>query len=234
MLKNKIQDEFKNMVQIGKISCNLLHDLISPFTGLSLYLENIQDKKMRDLLTPINETNAEIRRFIQLIQETIKHPNQIDIVNIREIIEHVIILTKHQTIKNNISIIYACNTLNVLVVANKLEIYQIILNLINNAVDALENKITDKKVITISLSESIFGLRLTIADNGTGIKKRILKKIFNVNFTTKKNGLGLGLYGVRKIVEQKIKGKIIVKSHFGKGTKFHIFIPKRIIISSKK
>ena len=84
------------------------------------------------------------------------------------------------------------------------EILQVILNILNNAKDALISSENNPKKIEISLSLSTNIVNITICDNAGGIKRDILEKIFDPYFTTKhsKQGTGIGLYMSKKIIEQ--------------------------------
>ncbi len=119
------------------------------------------------------------------------------------------------------------------------QIQQIVMNLMNNARDALSN--TDQAEIICSLSpyvaDDLFlqkfpeleGTRfahLSVRDNGSGIPAEKLDKVFEPFFTTKKAGEGTGL-GLAMIYGaiQSHKGAIEVESECGKGTTFHIYLP---------
>jgi signal transduction histidine kinase len=100
---------------------------------------------------------------------------------------------------------------------NRNEFEQVLLNLINNAKDALiERKIENSKIdITIDKQQ------LTIKDNAQGIKKEYLNKIFDPYFSTKKNSDGIGLYISKMIIEQELNGTLNVKIN-QEGTAFII------------
>jgi signal transduction histidine kinase len=68
-------------------------------------------------------------------------------------------------------------------------------------------------------------LLIDVSDNGRGIPKNKVKKVFNPGFTTKKLGWGLGLTLVKRIVENYHKGKIFVKKSGAEGTTFRIILP---------
>jgi signal transduction histidine kinase len=93
------------------------------------------------------------------------------------------------------------------------------LNLIQNAIDAVEVK---RGVIEI-ICERINGqIRVIIQDNGCGIAEENVIKLFEPYFTTKRNGMGLGMLASLNII-QAHNGTIEVYSEFGKGSSFHIF-----------
>jgi signal transduction histidine kinase len=104
------------------------------------------------------------------------------------------------------------------------QMQQVFLNLILNAIQAMQNG----GILTIRTClqerESGSWIRTTIADTGPGIPEQILGKIFTPFFTTKAQGTGLGLAICQKLVEQQ-GGVISVESEDGKGTKFHIDLP---------
>ncbi len=103
------------------------------------------------------------------------------------------------------------------VYGNKNEFEQVILNLLNNAKDAIiERKIHDPYV-QISVDHH----SVTITDNAQGIKPKDLEKIFNPYFSTKSNSDGIGLYISKLIIERELGGKLTVKSNT-KGTSFQI------------
>ncbi len=101
---------------------------------------------------------------------------------------------------------------------------RVFFNLIKNVGEASKGKAT----VTITSSQEDDYIKFTISDNGPGMSKKMLKTLFKLGGTYgKKEGTGLGLYIVKKIVELH-RGKITCSSYPGKGTIFTIKIPKRI------
>jgi len=101
----------------------------------------------------------------------------------------------------------------------------VIENLLKNALDAMEGKGT----IWIDLKEEKNAVVIDIADNGKGIAKQNISRVFKPGFTTKKRGWGLGLSLSKRIISQYHKGEIFVRySEPGKGTTFRIILKKRL------
>jgi len=103
-------------------------------------------------------------------------------------------------------------------------INQVFMNLISNAVQAIE----DKGKITISTQaftkENIEFVKISVTDTGKGMSEETLKRVFEPYFTTKVRGVGLGLAITFGIID-KHNGKIEVESQVGKGTTFHVTLP---------
>ncbi len=99
----------------------------------------------------------------------------------------------------------------------------VIENLLKNALDALEGK----GIIAVRIYENEKDVIVDVADNGKGISKKYINKVFKPGFTTKKRGWGLGLSLSRRIIELYHKGQLFVKqSDPGKGTIFRIILKK--------
>ena len=115
------------------------------------------------------------------------------------------------------------------IIGNGNKINQVILNLVTNAIDAVEEKFGDKKglieIRAYSIGDDVI---FEIEDNGTGIPKEIQNKIYQPFFTTKDigKGTGFGLSIAYDIIVTEHKGNIELKSSIGEGTKFILTIPK--------
>jgi signal transduction histidine kinase len=99
---------------------------------------------------------------------------------------------------------------------------QVIVNLIQNAVEAIPAETKGRVLVTATVN-STRGIRLTISDNGPGIPKETLAQIFEPLFTTKTKGTGLGLAIVHSVLRRH-GAEINVESEMGKGTTFHVDI----------
>jgi signal transduction histidine kinase len=100
-------------------------------------------------------------------------------------------------------------------------IMQVFMNLMANAVQAMEAKGGDLLIVT---SDSGAEVRISISDTGPGIPREKLKKVFDPFFTTKESGTGLGLSISKEIVDEH-KGSIYVDSTPGQGTTFTVCLP---------
>jgi len=106
------------------------------------------------------------------------------------------------------------------------ELVQVILNILNNAIDALKNTQNDNKLAIIEIDKFEDEIKILVSDNGCGIEEKYMKNLFDPYFSTKgKNGTGLGLYMSQMIIQKQFNGTIDVESSTN-GTTFIITIPK--------
>jgi len=109
------------------------------------------------------------------------------------------------------------------ILSDGLALLQILVNLVNNAFEALEEGVG---MISVAAQPSPEGVQITVADTGSGIPEEDQKKIFDLYYTTKEgHERGVGLHIVRSLVEQ-LGGSIHVESVMGQGTTFTIILPK--------
>jgi signal transduction histidine kinase len=103
----------------------------------------------------------------------------------------------------------------------------VIINLVGNAIDALEEARSGEREIRVSMGENLAGSEIwvRISDNGLGIADADIDQIFDPFYTSRKEGTGLGLAMCRKIVDSH-GGSIEVESTKGVGTEFILTFPK--------
>ena len=214
----------------GRLAASLAHEINNPLQTsigcLGLADEMLQDED-RELRVYINMAIEELKRSARIVKRLRDLNRRIDIVdkepiNIKEILESVIVLTKNRLLDRNILTIQKYQDPPPIVFASKDQIKQVILNLFLNAIDALPEG--GNIHIFVSHTNRPQGVNLIFMDNGVGIAREVIEKIFDPFFTTKDEGLGLGLYTSKKIIEGH-KGKLSVKSEMGKGTEITIWLP---------
>ncbi|QIR40110.1 response regulator [Tolypothrix sp. PCC 7910] len=172
----------------------------------------------------ISEMILSLRNFARLDQAGSKK------VNIHEGIESTLLLLKHR-IRQDIKIVKDYSNLP-LIECYPAELNQVFMNVLNNAIDAVleqHDKAQDKQIIIKTEITELATVKITITDNGIGIKPEIQAKIFDPFFTTKpvNKGTGLGLSISYQIIEEH-QGKISLKSDLGHGTEFVIEIPVQL------
>lgn len=107
------------------------------------------------------------------------------------------------------------------------EVVQVLINIINNAIDALSERGIDKPQIWISIHQSDTEVKIGVEDNAGGIDNDIIEKVFDPYFSKKsKNGTGLGLYMAKMIIDKHVGGRLDVYNT-QRGAHFTIVLPKK-------
>ena len=123
--------------------------------------------------------------------------------------------------QNNISL--ETSSENIFIKLDKEQWIRVMTNLIKNSIQAIPHD--REPIINVKITESLKTVKVTVSDNGLGVSKNNRDKIFEPKFTTKSDGMGLGLGIVRSIINSH-RGKISYKSKSKKGTDFKISLPK--------
>uniref|UniRef100_A0A7V3ZWZ4 histidine kinase n=1 Tax=candidate division WOR-3 bacterium TaxID=2052148 RepID=A0A7V3ZWZ4_UNCW3 len=217
-------------VDLVSIYTHHIKNLLTPlkFNALSLRRELTDPKqieKVERMVQHIEKINQHVRAFYSRVRTK---PIEFKKVNIRKVVGHVKQLLNNDLINNGIIFEFYQNG-NELVYADEIHLQQILSDLVQNAIDALKNQKGVRRItVTVKRSENRCPycgapfVQIEVSDTGPGIKKEDLDRIFNLGFSTKAEGWGLGLYVVDKMVKEN-RGIIRVYSEVGKGTTFVLY-----------
>lgn len=226
----------KSQAEIGKYASQIVHNLNSPLqvmcSGLELAEETLSSENpglndLRKYLEILKSGASFLKETISgiLIHARDKSQYQTEQIDINKLVKGVsdfFMLNpvyKYQTEKR----IHLSDNLPS-IRANPIQIKQIIHNLIQNAIDAMEH--SPEKRLTVETDMEDKAVAIRVSDTGEGIEEGNLTRIFSPDFTTKPigKGTGLGLASVKTMVES-YSGDIFAESRRGEGTKFVVKIP---------
>lgn len=220
----------EKLSSIGQLAAGVAHELNSPITGLlnllTIYKSQAKDgtKEYEDVNDMLEATIYMASIVTNLTAFSRQPKGELTEINLNEVIETTLSFAAFHLTKNKIKIIknYSSNLFKIL--GEKEPLQQVVLNLITNARDAMLNG--GEFVINTQNLTDTNEVMLEFIDSGEGIKEEDMTKIFDPFFTTKSTGkgTGLGLFVTSGIV-QNYKGRILVTSTIGKGTKFTLFFP---------
>ena len=228
------------LASIGQLAAGVAHEINNPLAlinetaGYVKDLFSLEERYSNDpeLIENIDAIIDAVDRCGTITRQLLGFARRFDLhtqsIDLRDIIGDVVNFHKKEAEYRNIGINLDIDPSLPLIETDRGKLQQIILNLVNNAFQAIDNgcflNIRAKMV-----DEDDNHVRLDIQDNGCGISETHLKKVFEPFFTTKKEGQGTGLglsitYGLVK----KLHGDITVDSKQGQGTTFHITLPVRL------
>ena len=216
------EERIKNerFMAIGELSARIAHDMKNPLNVIlasSSIINNILDNDVVKKET--YRINRNVKRISHQINEILNYvgtrPLVCKVTSIRNIIDSSL---DSLDIPNNIEI--KINVKDVKIYCDEEKLATVCINIILNAVQAIGDQ---KGVIEIRSSELTNDVSIEIENDGPPISSKVLPKIFDPLFTTKQSGTGLGLSGVKTIIEQH-NGMIIVNPN---PVVFKIIIPKQ-------
>ncbi len=228
-------NELSKMAEFGRLSQGLFHDLITPLSSVILHTEKLKNIPKEELETTEKTlekaitASRQMAGYIQNIRSAMQGEREKQECDLRNELDDTIDFLSYRIRTENIYI--HTDTENITWHGDAIKIRQVFSNLISNAIDSFEG-IADgrKKEIEIKLYTTDSKINLEIKDNGSGISKENIDKIFNPFFTTKtpEKGTGIGLTTVKSIVENDLHGKIKVESEENIGTTFKIEFQKKL------
>ena len=210
----------------------IAHEINNPLTPMKLSVQKLQLKRGTDQFDAYFEKTtqmliAEIDNLAHIAQSFSAFAKQPEVVttevDIAQKLSTVITLQRENDAQ--IPVRYVGADSGVMGLADKEQISQVFVNIIRNAIQALEGQKNGDIIVTLNPLYSEREMEITISDNGPGIPAEIQEKIFRPNFTTKSNGNGLGLAISKHIVEGSA-GRITFATS-DKGTTFFIYLRKK-------
>jgi two-component system, NtrC family, sensor kinase len=226
----------EKMASLGALSAGIAHEINNPIAGIQNCVRRISEapdniKQNTQYLEMMSEAVDRIEKVVGgILNYSRKHELVLEKVNLKDIINSVLLLSAYQLEKSHIQITKVYPPEVPLVSASANHIEQVVLNLLINSIDAINEKMQHDKEFTGEIEFKIWSdpnnVGLEISDNGVGVPKDQLTSIFDPFFTLKKvrQGTGLGLSVCYNIIQQH-KGKIIANLKRDGGMSFAITLP---------
>lgn len=234
----------EKMSSLGKLSATVAHELNNPISGMLTYArlvrreiaeQPIGDDIRNELTRYLSLMEAECSRCGTIVQNLLlfaRHSGAaMAPVDLNQVVERALMLVRHHLEISGIALRSQLLEKDSEIVGDAGQIQQALLALLVNAVEAMNGQ--EGGELSVCLRGTPFGVWIDVADTGVGIPKETLPQIFEPFFSTKEkeSGVGLGLAVVYGIVERH-RGRIQVESEVGRGTVFHVWLPRRDLESA--
>jgi len=230
-LKATLEELSERNFELDQLMYKTSHDLRSPLSSI-LGLVNLAnlDPSKDNHITYLNKIEGRIKKLDEFIKSMLNYArvNRSEVsferINLREIIDSCIQELEYLENFSSVKIIVEVENENIPFRSDLLRLKIVIGNIISNAYKYY-NPAT-KSYLKVHATISPLVVEIVLNDNGIGIKKEYVDKIFDMFYraTEKSQGSGLGMYIVKQAVD-KLRGTIKVKSTFGKGTTMKIVLP---------
>lgn len=217
----------EKLASIGLLSAGVAHEINTPLTGISSYVQILQKKLANSthsqILEKIEAQTDRVARIIKNLLNFARNPSDFSFhrVNLKENLQEIISLIEYKLKTMNIKLELSLSPLEPIWGQGE-RLQQVFINIILNAMDAMPKGGT----LSIDLFQNDNEAVINIKDTGTGIRKQHLPHIFDPFFTTKGIGKGTGLgLSISYAIIKEHEGNITVESESGKGSLFTISIP---------
>ena len=220
---------------MGQLTASIAHEVIQPIAATvtqrrdcselassgSSHLEEVQQA-----LTSIVEDGIRAAEVVNRIRALMKKaPPRKDRLEVNGVILEIIELTRGEAVKHGVSILTELADPSPLVEADRVQLQQVLLNLIVNALEAMGADNEGPKELLISTGKvEPSGALVAVQDSGPGLEAAMLERVFESFYTTKPTGLGLGLSICRSIIEAH-GGRLWASANQRRGATFQFTLP---------
>jgi signal transduction histidine kinase len=220
---------------MGELSASIAHEVMQPIAATvtnakaALNWLNAQPPNLEEAREALGATVKEVNRSTDVIERiralVKKAPPRKDALEINGAILEVIALTRGEVVKNGVSVQTQLAEGLPLIQGDRVQLQQVILNLITNAIQAMSAVSEGARELLISTgNDASGGVLVTVRDSGPGLNPESFARLFDAFYTTKPGGMGMGLSICRSIVEAH-GGRIWASRTAGPGTALQCTLP---------
>ena len=226
------------LTTMGELSASIAHEVNQPLTAvvnnanacISLLVGGAANfKEIREALTEIVDDADRASAVIQRVRQLAKRaPTEKSLLDLRSVVEDVLTLARYESVARGVQIRPDLPNDLLRVSGDRVQIQQVLLNLVVNGMDAMNSIEESKRILTIcgrrEAREGISEVFLSVRDAGTGLKPEEVDRLFEAFYTTKPEGMGMGLAISRSIIEAH-GGRLWAEANQGPGATFFLSLP---------
>ena len=233
------------LITMGEMASSLAHELNQPLTAIANYsmgsvarvrqaLDHGSAGDPQELLQILQKTSAQaeragkiIRRIREFVKRSEPHRQR---CSIRAIVDDAVGFAEIEASKQRIAIHTAVTTTTDDIIADPILIEQVLLNLLRNGAEAMHNaqRPPEQRVLTLTVGDTGSHVEFAVADRGPGIAPAVQEKLFEPFFSTKSEGMGMGLNICRSIIEFH-HGRLWCENNPDGGCTFRFTLPKIVV-----
>ena len=219
---------------LGELSGTIAHELNQPLTAILFNAETAQDLlgqknidlgKIQEIVADIIEEDSRAGEVISRVRKLLrKGENKSEVIDLNQLVESTLHLLHGEFIKRKMHIEVALAKSLPMISGDPVQLQQVLLNLIMNAMEAMSAKAPSQRVINITTRANERQIEIAIVDFGPGVAAEDKTRLFQPFFTTKEHGLGLGLSICSTIVKAH-GGKLSIENNAGGGATAVVALP---------
>ncbi|WP_256702011.1 ATP-binding protein [Burkholderia sp. SRS-W-2-2016] len=220
---------------LGELAGSLAHELKQPLTAILFNAqaakkfvdsENVNLVELREALEDIVSDNCRANDVIQKIRALVRKGDvELQLLDLGSVVRDIALLVHSDALTREVRTRFDIADNLALVCGDRVQLQQVVLNLLLNAFDAVKDCApADRLVETIVREEPDGHVRITVKDRGQGLTVDNMDKIFRPFFTTKPQGLGLGL-SISRTIATAHQGRLWAENNDDRGASFHLTLP---------
>lgn len=228
------REELLHVTRVGKLAefvSSLAHEISQPLTAILSYAQAAQrmfigrEPELQEILKYIINDNRRASEVIRRLRSLLKKTKPtFEPLNINALIQDTVtLIMTHITVRNKIVKFDLDNKLP-LVQGDRIQLQQVLLNLISNSLEAMDEKKDSRELLIRTSRKDTDTIMVQVKDSGCGIPEKDMKKLFVHFFTSKPDGLGMGLSISRSIVEAH-GGRLEAENNPERGATFNFTLP---------
>jgi signal transduction histidine kinase len=218
----------------GELTTSIAHELNQPLGSILVNTETaalmldspaIDVKELKEILTDIRRDDQRAGEVIRRLRSLLKRaPFEAKVIDLNAMVGETLDLVAALAHAREVVLDSMLAGAPLPVKADNIQLQQVLINLVVNAIDAMGQQEKSQRKITVRTARNGDSAEIEIADSGPGIAVEKLNEIFEPFYTTKSNGMGMGLSIARTIIEAH-DGQIAAENHAGRGAVFRIVLP---------
>jgi len=220
----------------GELTASIAHEINQPIGAI---LSNVaaaklvidsgqpQPDELRQILEDIRRDNVRASEVIRRLRTLLeKHEVEREPLELNNSLSDMQTILNAEARRRRVDLSVRPSPSNVMVLGDKIQIQQILINLVLNAMDAVADAPEGRRAVTVSVDKADSAASIEVRDNGHGIDPDHRSKLFDSFFSTKPHGIGIGLSIVRTLVEAH-GGKVRAENQSSGGAVFRVDLPAR-------
>ncbi len=225
---------FNRYSTAGELTASIAHELNQPLGAILINAETAELllkssspnlDELREIVTDIRRDDQRADNVLQRLRSLLKKaPSEIRNVDLNELAGESIQLLSPLSIARKVKLSAFTTPMSLPIGADPVQLQQVIVNLIVNAMDAMSKMPGAERRVTVHTTRADNFAEVSVSDTGPGIPPEKIKEVFEPFFTTKAQGMGIGLSIARTIIEAH-DGRIWAENKTGGGAVFHISLP---------
>ena len=235
----RLQNELAHFARIstmGEMATGIAHELNQPLSAIASFAHAAQAalkshpcsdcQRLSTILEKIENQSLRASEIVKCLRRLVrKAAPQRSMVDLKDLIEDVLAMVQVDACLAEIEFSLELDPALPQLLADGVQIHQVILNLIRNAMDAVSGvEPSRRRIIIASGGRNPGEVEISVGDSGPGIPNEAAERVFEAFYTTKADGLGIGLAISRSIIESH-NGRLWVESVVGEGATFHFTLP---------